>query len=233
MKEVSRLGASESSRQRRTGLLLARSLVDASSSFAPADREKCREDAAALADVLATDDLPLVRMDAALLLAAPIQAGDGVVQRLAGDDDPDVSEAGFDALKARALALLSARAGRPVRSLSAGRAFLLGSLSKVVATLVTYPLIRTKVMMQAAAKGVQEGEPRPTMAQTLLKIIRTEGAAGLYRGCGAQIATAVSKSGILLMSKEQLARYALALILLLRSHKRSKMIATAGLAPSA
>ena len=44
---------------------------------------------------------------------------------------------------------------------------------------------------------------------------------------------AVSKSGILLMSKEQLARYALALILLLRSHKRSKMIATAGLAPSA
>ena len=101
MKEVSRLGASESSRQRRTGLLLARSLVDASSSFAPADREKCREDAAALADVLATDDLPLVRMDAALLLAAPIPAGDGVVQRLAGDDDPDVSEAGFNALKAR------------------------------------------------------------------------------------------------------------------------------------
>ena len=96
-----RLGASESSRQRRTGLLLARSLVDASSSFAPADREKCREDAAALADVLATDDLPLVRMDAALLLAAPIAAGDGVVQRLAGDDDPDVSEAGFNALKAR------------------------------------------------------------------------------------------------------------------------------------
>ena len=85
----------------RHGLLLARSLVDASSSFAPADREKCREDAAALADVLATDDLPLVRMDAALLLAAPIQAGDGVVQRLAGDDDPDVSEAGFNALKAR------------------------------------------------------------------------------------------------------------------------------------
>ena len=40
-------------------------------------------------------------MDAALLLAAPIQAGDGVVQRLAGDDDPDVSEAGFNALKAR------------------------------------------------------------------------------------------------------------------------------------
>ena len=40
-------------------------------------------------------------MDAALLLAAPIPAGDGVVQRLAGDDDPDVSEAGFDALKAR------------------------------------------------------------------------------------------------------------------------------------
>ena len=73
--------------------------------------------------------------------------------------NPATNFAIFDALKARALALLSARAGRPVRSLSAGRAFLLGSLSKVVATLVTYPLIRTKVMMQAAAKGAQEGEP--------------------------------------------------------------------------
>ena len=40
-------------------------------------------------------------MDAALLLAAPIPCKDGVVQRLAGDDDPDVSEAGFNALKAR------------------------------------------------------------------------------------------------------------------------------------
>ena len=95
------MGASESSRQRREGLCRHEASSDASSSFAPADREKCREDAAALADVLATDDLPLVRMDAALLLAAPIQAGDGVVQRLAGDDDPDVSEAGFNALKAR------------------------------------------------------------------------------------------------------------------------------------
>ena len=32
---------------------------------------------------------------------AALVDGDGVVQRLAGDDDPDVSEAGFNALKAR------------------------------------------------------------------------------------------------------------------------------------
>ena len=63
-----------------------------------------------------------------------------------------------------------------------------------------------------------------------MRIVRTEGAAGLYRGCGAQIATAVSKSGILLMTKEQLARYALGLILLLRSQRRAKAL---GLAPSA
>ena len=99
--EVARFGAAPSSKQRRTGLVLARSLVDASSSFAPADRARCREDAAALGAALAADPLPLVRMDAALLLAAPLPCADGLVETLAGDDDPDVAEAGFAALRAR------------------------------------------------------------------------------------------------------------------------------------
>ena len=99
--EVARLGAAQLSKQRCTGLVLARSLVDASSSFAPADRARCREDAAALGSMLAADALPLVRMDAALLLAAPLPCADGLVERLAGDDDPDVAEAGFAALRAR------------------------------------------------------------------------------------------------------------------------------------
>jgi len=38
--------------------------------------------------------------------------------------------------------------------------------------------------------------------------------AGLYRGCNAQIGTAVTKSGILLATKEQLFRYTMLLILM-------------------
>ena len=45
-------------------------------------------------------------------------------------------------------------------------------------------------------------------------------AAGLYRGCQAQIGTAVTKSGILLATKEQLFRYTMLLILMSRGRHK-------------
>ena len=57
------------------------------------------------------------------------------------------------------------------------------------------------------------------MARVLLDIWGAEGLRGLYRGCEAQIFTAVSKSGILLTTKEQLARFALGLVLMLRKRR--------------
>ena len=50
----------------------------------------------------------------------------------------------------------------------------------------------------------------------LLDIFRAEGVEGLYRGCSAQIFTAVSKSGIMLTTKEKIAAFALQLLLLTR-----------------
>ena len=44
-------------------------------------------------------------------------------------------------------------------------------------------------------------------------ILRSEGVPGLFRGCSAQIFTAVSKSGILLAAKERLAAFALLLMM--------------------
>lgn len=52
--------------------------------------------------------------------------------------------------------------------------------------------------------------------------------ASRYRGCSAQIGTAVTKSGILLASKEQLVRYTMLLILTAsRRHKQSAVAAAA------
>jgi adenine nucleotide transporter 17 len=131
--------------------------------------------------------------------------------------NPALTVAVFDGLKARVLSALSRGQAERVRVLSVVQSFVLGSLAKVVATLITYPLIRTKAVMQ-----VQRGEAgRAGMALTLARLLREEGFAGLYRGCGAQIFTAVSKSGIMLTTKEQLAAFALGLVLLLR-RKRVK-----------
>lgn len=135
--------------------------------------------------------------------------------------NPALTTALFDALKARYLTLLSAQGSgrRRQHSLSTAQAFAIGSLAKAAATLATYPLVRLKITQQAqAAQGTAV-----TLSQIARQIVKAEGAAGLYRGCSAQIGTSVLKSGVLLASKEQLVRYTMSLILMAsRRNKSSK-----------
>ena len=129
--------------------------------------------------------------------------------------------------------------------------FVIGSLAKVIATLLTYPLMRAKTVMQYRAAALKahgggsgssekpkalpnggRGPSQPSngggggggsgggMASVLLEILRSEGVGGLYRGCDAQIFTAVSKSGLLLGSKEQIAAYSAMLVLSLSGSRR-------------
>ena len=58
-------------------------------------------------------------------------------------------------------------------------------------------------------------EREATMGELLVHIFQTEGIEGLYRGCGAQIFTAISKSGVMLTAKEKIAAFAMALLLVL------------------
>lgn len=191
--------------------------------------------------------------------------------------NPALTFAVFDAIKAR----LTKALGAP-KHLSAAQAFVIGSVAKTIATILTYPLIRAKTFMQAASskalkdqgangggsnggsngngngaahgnsngtcsnggssnvgssnggssnggssKGGSHGaishKPQLGFAEVLLKIWKEEGIEGLYRGCGAQIFTAVCKSGILLTTKEKIAAFALGLLLLMRK-RHSKAI---------
>lgn len=140
----------------------------------------------------------------------------------------------FDRLKARVLRLLDASAaggsGSP-QALTAAQAFLLGSVSKVIATLLTYPLMRAKSIMQASGKAQREGDKANEnnadegrsrhrgLVQVLLDVLEREGPMGLYRGCATQIFTAVTKSGILLTTKEQLAAFAMGIVLLAKGRR--------------
>jgi len=146
----------------------------------------------------------------------------------------------FDALKARILKALSIASGRKIASLSVAQAFFIASFSKTLATMLTYPLMRAKVVMQAApvttavecssesahANGDGAQSPtrlqssRLTMVEVIHEIWRREGLSGLYRGCDAQIFTAVTKSGILLTAKEKLFEYALLLATLFSKARR-------------
>lgn len=157
--------------------------------------------------------------------------------------NPALTFAVFDALKAYVTKLLR------VDRLSALQAFVIASTAKLIATFVTYPLIRTKTVLQqrrsgdrvgagsgaAAANGGTDGGSATAdgarsvgMAQVLLDILREEGIVGWYRGIGAQCITAVGKSGILLTTKEKIAAFAMGLLVLLGRRNQKRLAGSSG-----
>ncbi|KIJ51451.1 hypothetical protein M422DRAFT_157838 [Sphaerobolus stellatus SS14] len=110
--------------------------------------------------------------------------------------------------------------------LSALQAFLLGSFSKTLATIVTYPYIMAKVRVQASVKedddleAAEEGAEVPRKARAkysgavdvLRKVWLSEGFFGWYQGMGAQILKAVLTQALLFVSKDQFEQYALIIL---------------------
>eukprot|EP00850_Spirogloea_muscicola_P000841 SM000003S11086 [mRNA] locus=s3:773450:775290:- [translate_table: standard] len=96
--------------------------------------------------------------------------------------------------------------------LTAFSAFVLGALSKTVATIITYPAIRCKVLMQRESTSEEKlrranGElrvgPPATMIQALQIIWQREGISGFYKGLQAQILKTVLSAALMLMIKEK------------------------------
>eukprot|EP01018_Ginkgo_biloba_P015000 Gb_01782 [translate_table: standard] len=99
--------------------------------------------------------------------------------------------------------------------ISAFAAFLLGALSKTMATILTYPAIRCKVMIQAAEpdedkqlkiNGEVRDKPPKKIVHALRAIWQKEGALGFYKGLHAQILKTVLSAALLLMIKEKTSR---------------------------
>ncbi|KAG2316149.1 hypothetical protein Bca52824_019271 [Brassica carinata] len=131
----------------------------------------------------------------------------------------------FDQLKQRLLEQKTAKAENGSSSpvvLSAFMAFLLGAASKSVATVITYPAIRCKVMIQAAddSKGKETKKPVRRTRKTILGVVcdiwRKEGMLGFFKGLHAQILKTVLSSALLLMIKEKISATTWILILAIR-----------------
>ncbi|ODQ51419.1 mitochondrial carrier [Saitoella complicata NRRL Y-17804] len=96
--------------------------------------------------------------------------------------------------------------------LTPGQAFVVGAISKAIATIVTYPYIMAKVRLQAGAEAanplvdgtLQEKENAITVLQ---KVLKRDGLKGWYRGLDAQIYKAVLTQAILFYAKEHFTRY--------------------------
>lgn len=99
-------------------------------------------------------------------------------------------------------------------SLSPRESFVIGALAKVLATIVTQPLIVAKVMQQSASKKYS------SFVQILAHLAHTSGIKGLYRGIGPQISKGVLVQGLLFMFKDQVE---LLMVLLIRSIQKRRV----------
>jgi len=127
--------------------------------------------------------------------------------------------------------VLLARPDGPTK-LSPGLTFIIGAISKTLATVVTYPYIMAKIRIQARTADAEEALenkselPKPHQYRhdhtrhvgaldILARVWRKEGVAGWYQGMQAQITKAVISQALLFMSKEQFEHWALAIIIFL------------------
>lgn len=88
-------------------------------------------------------------------------------------------------------------------SLRPSEAFLLGAMSKALATIVTQPLIVAKVGLQSKPPPSRNGKPFASFVEVLKFIIEHEGVSGLFKGIGPQILKGLLVQGILMTTKER------------------------------
>ncbi|KAH0558637.1 hypothetical protein GP486_004711 [Trichoglossum hirsutum] len=81
--------------------------------------------------------------------------------------------------------------------------FLLGAMSKALATIATQPLIVAKVGLQSKPPHQRNGVPFKSFVEVIRYIIEHEGPLGLFKGVGPQVLKGVLVQGLLMMIKER------------------------------
>ncbi|XP_042482222.1 peroxisomal adenine nucleotide carrier 1-like [Macadamia integrifolia] len=154
------------------------------------------------------------------------EAFDGLGISLLLTSNPAIQYTVFDQLKGRMLKRQQSNkvGGHSSKiALSAFSAFILGAVSKSIATFLTYPAIRCKVMIQAADPdddGSKEARPKSskTMSSVAYAIWKREGLPGFFKGLEAQILKTVLSSALLLMIKEKITKTTWVLMLALQRY---------------
>lgn len=121
----------------------------------------------------------------------------------------------FDVLKAflmtRKVSHVQSNAPSSEGRLSMSEAFVVGLIAKSFATIMTYPLIRTKVLLMVnKSSKINDNATKSnnyygdTMVDVLCRIFKEEGMAGLFKGCDLQLIQSVLKSALLMMVRERI-----------------------------
>ncbi|EGD89941.1 hypothetical protein H112_02411 [Trichophyton rubrum D6] len=102
-------------------------------------------------------------------------------------------------------------------------AFLLGAMSKSLATIITQPLIVAKVGLQSRPPASRKGRPFKSFVEVMSYIVEHEGTLGLFKGIGPQIMKGLLVQGLLMMTKERIELLFVLLFAYLRTLKKEKL----------
>jgi len=152
----------------------------------------------------------------------------GLLPALLLCSNPAIQYTMFENLKSALLQHESSQQQPRSKHLTMGEAFISGLISKFFATIITYPLIRAKVMLMVSSPDVFEDDgcnevdsnesvgnaksknetrtkkyPR-SLPLLLISIFRNDGIRGLYRGCSLQLLHTILKSALMLMIRERI-----------------------------
>jgi adenine nucleotide transporter 17 len=94
--------------------------------------------------------------------------------------------------------------------------FLMGALSKLCATAITYPYIVIKSRMQVSQQGDEQYD---SILDGFKKIIASEGVTGLYKGISSKIVQSVLSAAFLFLAKEVLFDWSVWVLVLLGARK--------------
>jgi len=121
--------------------------------------------------------------------------------------NPAIQNATFDYLKAMTMKA-KLRAGQKP-ALTPFEAFVWGAVGKAVATVITFPLVRLKTILQVGRDETEKDEK----SEGLLALIQKMDAAGLlkwarnfYTGLGSMLTKSVAQAAVLYMVKDQVER---------------------------
>ncbi|KAF9541049.1 hypothetical protein EC957_003437 [Mortierella hygrophila] len=138
----------------------------------------------------------------------------GVMPALILVANPIIQYTVFEKLKARIV---------KTRALSGFDFFLLGAVSKLAATSITYPYIVVKSRMQL--KQSDDAKERyNSVMDGFRKIIKYEGVAGLYKGISSKIVQSILTASFLFMAQASLVQYVARLLVSLGMRAPPKRI---------
>jgi len=127
----------------------------------------------------------------------------GIVAMLILTIKPGLQLAVFESVKQRLL--VWRRDASPMKgldALSGVQAFLLGALSRAVATILVFPYIRGKVLLQRGEKA--HGNPLVSLHRVMLRCAQQQGIIGLYQSMPQELMRATLSAALMFAVRERL-----------------------------